>query len=191
MPLLPAQPTPLYFCFLHQPKCLLRKPTVWHFPAKPGSPWGFGCLSEMCTSPIRLPKMWESHTRDHCSSIHICLHIHALHIHSPAGPCSWRGRYYTWSPQRSSAQEWKILWKPEGSNKAPQVPEGVWTSALAVVLASSVSVQCSATTSLQQSLHTWASRHPEDKNLSVKLSLEVGRCIFPDQCLQHLLNINL
>ena len=29
------------------------------------------------------------------------------------------GRYYTRSPQRSPAQEWRILWKPEGSNKAP------------------------------------------------------------------------
>jgi len=29
------------------------------------------------------------------------------------------GRYYTGSPQRSAGQEGRILWEPEGSDKAP------------------------------------------------------------------------
>lgn len=50
---------------------------------------------------------------------------------------------------------------------------------------------CSTNTSLQHKLHTQASLHPKAKSFLVKLSLEFGICVFLDQSLQRLLNIDL
>lgn len=105
---------------LKKPHCLALFPQVW---ASLGF-WPF--VQDFQTfRAVVLTDCPRSGSPTHCTFMHVYVHayIHTNYtfttqlVHVYEGVTS--GRYYTWSPRRSSGQEWRILWEPEGSHKAP------------------------------------------------------------------------